>query len=89
MVNNRLVLLAPLDLYPFVGTLISSWLKAIGTALYLHRPYFASKKMTEHQIAVFVEERKWHYRGSFAFSPRLPIYISPDRYSLWIHSVTT
>ncbi|KAF8529711.1 hypothetical protein BU17DRAFT_24936, partial [Hysterangium stoloniferum] len=66
----RKVLLAPLDLYPFVGILISSWLKSIGTARYLHRSYFSSKKMTPHQIALFMEERKWGYRV-FGFTASL------------------
>ena len=26
--------------------------------------YFEAKGMTKPQIAIFVEERKWHYRGS-------------------------
>lgn len=57
------VLLAPLDLYPFIGIAISSFLKAFGTARYLHEPYFKAKKMDNHQIALFMEERKWDYRG--------------------------
>jgi len=38
------VLLYPLSLYPFVGMLISAGLKALGTATYLHKPYFDAKK---------------------------------------------
>ena len=59
-----IVIFAPLDLYPLVGTLISCWLKAIGTAHYLHLPYFKSKKMTDHEVALFMEERKWDYRST-------------------------
>lgn len=32
------VLLYPLALYPFVGTLISAGLKGLGIATYLHKP---------------------------------------------------
>ncbi len=31
------VLLLPFDLYPFIGIIISSWLKALSTAHVLHR----------------------------------------------------
>ncbi|EGN93576.1 hypothetical protein SERLA73DRAFT_23835, partial [Serpula lacrymans var. lacrymans S7.3] len=55
------VLLLPLSLYPFFGTIISAWFKAMSTAEYLHKPYFESKKMTTQQTAVFIEERKWDY----------------------------
>lgn len=60
------VLLLPLSLYPFVGALATAAIKALGTAQYLHKPYFKAKKMTPHEIAVFVEERKWDYI-SFGF----------------------
>jgi hypothetical protein len=46
-----------------VGIALSSWLKATQTASYLHKPYFAAKKMTSHQTAVFMEEKKWDYQG--------------------------
>ncbi|KAL0956563.1 hypothetical protein HGRIS_002700 [Hohenbuehelia grisea] len=68
-VVKRLLLL-PFDFYPFVGIIISAWLKALGTAHVLHRQYFGSKKMTEHEIAVFMEERKWDYR-LFGFTAAL------------------
>lgn len=84
LIKLRVVVLAPLNFVPVVGILVSAWLKALGTARYLHRPvwsstsalrlppaplteapqYFAAKKMTPQQIAVFVEERKWEYRGT-------------------------
>ncbi|KAF8639360.1 hypothetical protein AX17_001549 [Amanita inopinata Kibby_2008] len=64
------LLLLPFDLYPFVGILISAWFKALGTAQHLHRPYFEAKKMTEDQIAIFMEERKWDYR-MFGFTAAL------------------
>ncbi|PFH47211.1 hypothetical protein AMATHDRAFT_68228 [Amanita thiersii Skay4041] len=63
-------MLLPFDLYPFIGILISAWLKALGTAQYLHRPYFETKKMTQEQIDVFIEERKWDYR-IFGFTAAL------------------
>ncbi|KIJ54015.1 hypothetical protein M422DRAFT_58281 [Sphaerobolus stellatus SS14] len=72
----RKVVFAPLDLYPFVGTLISSYLKALGTARYLHQPYFKAKKMTDKEIALFMEERKWDYRSfglAASFLEGLPI----------------
>lgn len=60
------ILLLPFHFYPFVGILVSAWFKALGTAHGLHQQYFESKKMTEQQVAVFMEERKWEYR-SFGF----------------------
>jgi hypothetical protein len=57
------VILLPLSLYPFVGTFIAAAFKSLSTAQDLHKPYFATKKMTAHQEAVFIEERKWDYRS--------------------------
>ncbi|KAG2138073.1 uncharacterized protein EDB93DRAFT_1165941 [Suillus bovinus] len=56
------VILLPLSLYPFVGTFIAAAFKGLSTAQDLHKPYFSAKKMTAHQEAVFIEERKWDYR---------------------------
>jgi len=64
------ILLAPFSLYPFVGIFASAWFKAQGTAKYLHKQYFESKKMTPYQTAVFIEERKWDYL-SFGFAAAL------------------
>ncbi|KAF8581712.1 hypothetical protein K439DRAFT_1662174 [Ramaria rubella] len=64
------VLLSPLDLYPFVGILLTSYLKAVGTARHLHKAYFDAKKMTPRQIAIFMEERKWDYQA-FGFTASL------------------
>ncbi|TFK32566.1 hypothetical protein BDQ12DRAFT_616860 [Crucibulum laeve] len=64
------VLLLPFNFYPFVGILVSAWFKALGTAHYLHKQYFESKKMSEYQVAVFMEERKWDYRA-FGFTAAL------------------
>ncbi|KAH7886424.1 hypothetical protein F5I97DRAFT_1830177 [Phlebopus sp. FC_14] len=60
-VRGDVVLLLPLSLYPFV---------AMGTARYLHKPYFKAKNMPPHQEAVFIEERKWDYR-LFGFAAAL------------------
>ncbi|KAH7886408.1 hypothetical protein F5I97DRAFT_1809127 [Phlebopus sp. FC_14] len=64
------VLFLPLSLYPFVGTFVAAGFKAMGTARYLHKPYFKAKNMTPHQEAVFIEERKWDYR-LFGFAAAL------------------
>ncbi|KAJ7583357.1 hypothetical protein C8J56DRAFT_863949 [Mycena floridula] len=69
MVIKRILLL-PFAFVPFVGILISAALKALGTGTYLHEKYFTSKKMTERQRALFVEERKWEYR-MFGFTAAL------------------
>ncbi|KIM56965.1 hypothetical protein SCLCIDRAFT_1219800 [Scleroderma citrinum Foug A] len=64
------VIIIPLSLYPFVGTIAVAALKAMDTAQYLHQPYFKAKKMTPLQIAIFTEERKWDYR-LFGFAAAL------------------
>jgi len=64
------LILFPISLYPFIGVFVSAYFKALGTARYLHKPYFESKKMTPHQVAVFMEERKWDYR-IFGFAAAL------------------
>ncbi|EJD49634.1 hypothetical protein AURDEDRAFT_112468 [Auricularia subglabra TFB-10046 SS5] len=64
------VILAPLDLYPVVGMIISAYFKALQTSRYLHLPYFQAKGMTKPQIAVFIEERRWDYRA-FGFTAAL------------------
>jgi len=64
------VILIPFNFYPFIGILVSAWFKALGTGQILHRRYFKAKNMTEDQIAVFIEERKWEYR-SFGFAAAL------------------
>ncbi|KAF8311808.1 uncharacterized protein EI90DRAFT_2952720 [Cantharellus anzutake] len=64
------VILLPLNLYPIVGLLITSGIKAVATARYLHGPYFESKKMSPHEVAVFMAERKSDYY-SFGFAAAL------------------
>ncbi|THH06833.1 hypothetical protein EW145_g3817 [Phellinidium pouzarii] len=63
-------ILLPLTFYPFVGIAVGAYLKAINTARYLHKQYFEVKKMSKDQVAVFMEERKWHYRA-FGFAAAL------------------
>ncbi|KAH9942955.1 hypothetical protein B0H21DRAFT_779787 [Amylocystis lapponica] len=70
------VALLPFDFIPLVGVLFSAWLRALGTARYLHKPYFKAKGMTPEQTSVFIEERKWDYRAfgfAAALLERLPI----------------
>ncbi|KAF9523084.1 hypothetical protein CPB83DRAFT_776047 [Crepidotus variabilis] len=70
------VLLSPFQIYPFVGMAVTSWFRALGTAHILHRRYFESKRMSESQVQIFMEERKWDYRAfgfTAAFLESLPI----------------
>ncbi|KAH9889928.1 hypothetical protein C8Q73DRAFT_653332 [Cubamyces lactineus] len=70
------LLMIPLHAIPFAGMLIAAWFKALGTARYLHQPYFKAKKMSSDQVATFIEERKWDYRSfgfAAALAERLPI----------------
>ncbi|XP_006453767.1 hypothetical protein AGABI2DRAFT_189141 [Agaricus bisporus var. bisporus H97] len=64
------ILLLPFDFYPFIGIIVSAWLKALGTSRHLHRRYFEAKKMTDHQVTTFIEEHKWDYRA-FGFTAAL------------------
>ncbi|KAI0698014.1 hypothetical protein BC835DRAFT_1405525 [Cytidiella melzeri] len=64
------MMLTPLHLVPAVGIIISAWMRGLGTASYLHKPYFKSKGMSEEQVATFIEERKWDYRA-FGFTAAL------------------
>ncbi|PPQ92482.1 hypothetical protein CVT25_010427 [Psilocybe cyanescens] len=65
------VLLSPFQVYPFVGMAVSAWFKALGTSRFLHqRQYFQAKKMSDKEIAVFMQERKWDYRV-FGFTAAL------------------
>jgi len=66
----RRVIILPLSLYPVVGLIITSGIKAVVTARYLHKPYFQAKKMTPHEIAVFMKERKLEYYA-FGFAATL------------------
>ncbi|KAG9309004.1 hypothetical protein JVU11DRAFT_11311 [Chiua virens] len=53
-------LLLSLSLYSSVGTVLAAGIKAVGSA-HLYETYFKAKKMTPHEIAMFIEERKWDY----------------------------
>ena len=57
------IALFSLSLYPIAGVLVKAYFRSLGTARYLHKRYFEVKKMTTDQINVFIQERKWHYRG--------------------------
>jgi len=66
----------PFHLYPIVGTLVSASFRGLDIARQLHKQYFETKKMDAHQVALFVEERKWDYRAFgfvAAFLEGLPI----------------
>ncbi|TFK91857.1 hypothetical protein K466DRAFT_659724 [Polyporus arcularius HHB13444] len=70
------VIAFPLHFVPFAGMFIVAWFRALGTARYLHEPYYKAKHMTPEQIAVFIEERKWDYRAfgfAAALAERMPI----------------
>jgi len=70
------VLLMPVETVPLVGIMISAWLRALGTARYLHQPYFKAKGMSYEQVSVFIEERRWDYRAFgfvAALLERLPL----------------
>ncbi|KAI0647819.1 hypothetical protein C8Q79DRAFT_1109783 [Trametes meyenii] len=70
------VIMIPLDFIPLAGIVLAAWFKSLGTARYLHQPYFKVKNMSTEQVSTFIEERKWDYR-SFGFTAalveRLPI----------------
>ncbi|KAL7419305.1 hypothetical protein Q5752_006142 [Cryptotrichosporon argae] len=55
---------------PLVAPLVTSTLRALQTAEYLHQPYFAVKNMGPDDVWRWVEERKWAYRA-FGFSASL------------------
>ncbi|KAH6891650.1 hypothetical protein BKA70DRAFT_1162581 [Coprinopsis sp. MPI-PUGE-AT-0042] len=63
MIVIRQVLTIPAGFYPLIVPLGLAWTKALGTAETLHRRYFEAKKMTDQQVAIFMEERKWSYRA--------------------------
>ncbi|CAK5269326.1 unnamed protein product [Mycena citricolor] len=63
-------LLVPLNLYPGLGIVVAAWFKSLATAHRQHTQYFAAKKMSDKEVAVFMEERKWDYR-LFGFAAAL------------------
>jgi hypothetical protein len=74
------VIIAPFAFVPFVGLVVSAGVKALATSEFLHRPYFADKKMTPVQVAIFVEERKWEYRGMWSVYVECSSSLMP-----WLH----
>jgi len=70
---QRVAIMA-LRFYPLVGIAVTAWIKGIQTARHLHEPYFTAKHMTEHESAIFMEERKWDYRA-FGFTAALVEHI--------------
>ncbi|KAL1950365.1 hypothetical protein VTO73DRAFT_5489 [Trametes versicolor] len=70
------LLMIPLNFVPFAGIFIAAWFRSLGTARYLHQPYFKAKNMTTDQVSTFIEERKWDYRAfgfAAALAERLPL----------------
>lgn len=57
-------LLIPLSpTLPLIVPFVTSFLRSITTAEYLHQPYFEVKRMDQGEVWRWVEERKWAYRG--------------------------
>jgi hypothetical protein len=57
------VILFPLSpALPLLVPLAIAGMRALGTAEYLHQPYFQGKRMSSDQIWLWIEERKWAYR---------------------------
>lgn len=48
---------------PLIAPVLTSFLRSLTTAEYLHRPYFDIKGMDSNAVWRWVEERKWAYRG--------------------------
>lgn len=58
------VLLIPLSPHlPIINVVFTSAMKALYTARTLHRPYFEVKQMSPQEVEIWLEERKWGYRG--------------------------
>ncbi|KIR59133.1 hypothetical protein I314_05117 [Cryptococcus bacillisporus CA1873] len=67
----RKYLLLPLSpSLPLLSPLVTSVLRSLTTAEYLHQPYFEMKGMSNDEIWRWVEERKWAYRA-FGFAASL------------------
>lgn len=60
------VLLIPLSPHlPIINVVFTSAMKALYTARTLHRPYFEVKQMSPQEVEIWLEERKWGYRGEW------------------------
>ena len=68
LMNLVSVLVLPLSLYPVVGLVITSGIKAIATAQSLHKPYFQSKKIDSS----WKLQCSWRSRSLKFSSPSLP-----------------
>ncbi|CEQ41394.1 SPOSA6832_03125 [Sporobolomyces salmonicolor] len=56
------VLLTPLSFIPGLSLCVISALRSLTLARYLHKPYFAAKKMTPFQTDLWIVERQAEYR---------------------------
>lgn len=73
-----LVVLIPISPYlPIFNLAFTSATRGLYTARSLHQPYFEAKKMSPLEVELWLEERKWGYRGKFTFG--YPV----DHYSLF------
>lgn len=58
------VLLIPISPYlPLFNIVFTSATRGLYTARHLHEPYFAAKGMSPLEVELWLEERKWGYRG--------------------------
>lgn len=51
---------------PLLVPIALAAMRALGTAEYLHQPYFRDKNMNSQQIWRWIEERKWAYSCAWA-----------------------
>ncbi|CAD6580267.1 MAG: hypothetical protein TREMPRED_002700 [Tremellales sp. Tagirdzhanova-0007] len=55
---------------PLLAPMLTSSLRSLTFAEYLHQPYFVAKRMTPGEVWLWVEERRWAYRA-FGFAASL------------------
>lgn len=58
-VSAASVFLLPLDFVPFLGLLVSSAIRSLSMGRTLHAPLFAAKRMTPHQVELWITERQF------------------------------
>jgi hypothetical protein len=64
-----LVVLIPISPYlPIFNLAFTSATRGLYTARSLHQPYFEAKKMSPLEVELWLEERKWGYRGKYHFA---------------------